>query len=133
MLEPLFNAPSPIPIHGVAALIALATGALQFAMPKGTLIHKSLGYTWIVIMLVVALTSFFINEFRWVGPFGPIHLLSLLVLWGLGEGLYYARKGEIAKHRKNMRQVYFFSLILAGLFTLTPGRVMHEVLFGAIS
>ncbi len=82
-------------------------------------------------MLIVALTSFFIYDYRWVGRFGPIHLLSVLTLWGVGEGLYHARKGNIAKHKSNMVQVYCFALILAGAFTLTPGRVMHQVVFGA--
>jgi uncharacterized membrane protein len=29
-----------------------------------------------------------------------------------------------------MISLYFFALIGAGIFTLLPGRIMHEVVFG---
>ena len=129
-LDPLFSAAQPIPVHGVLALGAILVGAPQFALPKGTVPHRTIGYLWVTAMFIVAASSFFINEFRWVGPFGPIHLLSCLVLFTLWRGVYHARRSAIKAHRSAMVQLYWQSLLLAGAFTLLPGRIMHEIVFG---
>jgi uncharacterized membrane protein len=126
----LINANQPIPIHALLAILSVVLGGIQFWLPKGTPLHRIMGYIWIVSMFVVAVSSFFINEFRWVGPFGPIHLLSLLVLWTLYRGVAHARAHRISAHRKAMQSLYFLSLLLAGAFTFMPGRIMHAVLFG---
>lgn len=126
----LLNAPNPIPVHALLAIFAVVAGAIQFALPKGTGLHRTLGYAWVGSMFVVAVSSFFINEFRWVGPFGPIHLLSVLVLYSLFSGIRSARRHDIASHKKTMSILYFLSLLVAGAFTFMPGRLMYQVLFG---
>lgn len=128
--EPLLSAAQPIPLHAFLAIFALAAGGIQFALPKGTITHRSLGYAWVAAMFIVAASSFFINEARMLGPFGPIHLLSCLVLVTLWRGVVLARKHAIAKHRRAMIQLYVLALLLAGGFTFLPGRIMHQVLFG---
>ena len=128
---PLLSANQPVPAHAFLAIFALVTGAVQFALPKGTILHKTSGYIWCVAMFIVAVSSFFINEIRWIGPFGPIHLLSCLMLWSLWQGINSARKHNIVLHRKFMIRLYFYSLVLAGGFTLLPGRIMHTVLFSS--
>lgn len=126
----LFSAAQPIPVHAILALAAVAMGAVQFFLPKGTFWHRTMGYVWVFSMFIVATSSFFINEFRLVGPFGPIHLLSCLVLFSLWRGVTYARNKVISAHKRAMVQLYFLSLLLAGAFTFLPGRIMHTVLFG---
>ena len=79
-LGPLLSAPRPIPWHAFAAFAALAVGGAQLALPKGTMRHRALGYAWVALMLVIAISSFWIQQIRLVGPFSPIHLLSILVL-----------------------------------------------------
>ncbi|MGO4854554.1 DUF2306 domain-containing protein [Phaeovulum sp. W22_SRMD_FR3] len=88
------------------------------------------GLSWVGIMAVEAISSFFIHERRMIGPFGPIHLLSVFVLVTLWRGLTCARRHQRAAHRRMMIQLYGFSLILAGGFTLLPGRIMHQAFFG---
>ncbi|GIT90004.1 membrane protein [Jannaschia pagri] len=127
---PLWQADMPIPPHAMAAFAALGLGAVQFALPKGTLPHRILGWAWVGVMAVVAITSFWIHTFRLIGPFSPIHLLSCLVLVSLVRMVVAARTGNIAAHRRTVIQLYALGLILTGLFTLIPGRVMHGVLFG---
>lgn len=129
-LSALQHAAQPIPVHAVMALVGVAVGGVQFALPKGTGPHRALGAVWVAAMTVVAVSSFFITEFRWVGPFGPIHLLSMLVLVTLWRSVRFARRGAIAAHRSAMIQLYCYSLLLAGGFTLLPGRIMHTVVFG---
>lgn len=128
-LAPLLDINPAIQLHVAAAVLALVLGTVVLLMEKGTPIHKAMGRTWIGLMLVVSLTSFFITEIRLLGPYSPIHVLSFLTLFGLYAGWRAARAGDIRDHRITMMAVYFAGLIGAGLFTLLPGRIMHAVVF----
>ena len=126
----LFNETHPIPVHAIMAMIAVILGGIQLSMKKGGPIHKLLGRIWVGLMLIVAITSFFIHEIKLWGAYSPIHLLSLWTIFILGGGIYYARVGNVKRHKQVMIATYFFALILTGFFTLMPGRVMHQILIG---
>lgn len=129
-LSPLTTAPLPIQLHAYAALAAFVLGAVQLAGVKGTTRHRVLGYTWAALMLTVAVSSFWIHEIRLAGPWSPIHLLSILTLVMLPLGLYYARNHIVGGHQKTMTGLFLGALVIAGLFTFVPGRIMHKVVFG---
>ena len=124
----LLNQTQPIPFHAILAMIAIILGGIQLSMKKGGTIHKLLGRIWIGIMMFVAITSFFIHEIKLWGAYSPIHLLSLLTIFTLGVGIYYVRVGNVKRHKQIMIATYFFALIVAGFFTLYPGRIMHQIL-----
>ena len=126
----LFNETHPIPVHAIMAMIAIILGGIQLSMKKGGAIHKLLGRIWVGLMLIVAITSFFIHETKMWGDYSPIHLLSLWTIFILGVGIYYVRVGNIKRHKQTMITLYFFALIVAGFFTLYPGRIMHQILIG---
>lgn len=128
--ELLWAAPHPIPVHALVAMLAIVLGAVQFGLAKGTVLHRGLGYIWVVSMAVVALSSFWIHEFHLIGPFSPIHLLSVVVLRSVWRGVRHIRQGRVHAHQKTMVALYWQSLLLAGAFTLLPGRVMYRVIFG---
>lgn len=129
-LGPLLSAPPPIPWHAFAALAALAMGGAQLALPKGTTRHRVMGYAWAALMLVIAISSFWIQQIRLIGPFSPIHILSIIVLITVPPAVWHAHRHRVAKHRRVMISLYVFALIGAGVFTLLPGRIMHAVVFG---
>jgi uncharacterized membrane protein len=79
-LAPLLDAAPAIPLHAFAAMAAFALGPVQFAAPKGSLPHRTIGWVWVGLMASVALSSFWIHQIRLVGPWSPIHLLSIYVL-----------------------------------------------------
>jgi uncharacterized membrane protein len=129
-LSPLLNASVPIQIHAAAAAAAFALGLVQFAAPKGTLPHRTIGWIWVGLMTVVAVTAFFIHELRMWGPWSPIHLLGILTLVSLPLGVWQARHHRVLSHRRVMIGMFLGALVVAGLFTLVPGRLMHQALFG---
>jgi uncharacterized membrane protein len=129
-LAPLTNAPLAIQLHAYAALAAFALGAVQLARVKGTMSHRALGYVWVGLMLVVALSSFWIQELHVWGPWSPIHLLSILSLTMLPLGVWYARRHIVRGHKLTMLGMFAGALVIAGLFTMAPGRIMHRVVFG---
>jgi uncharacterized membrane protein len=63
-LPPLLNAAPAIPLHAFAAMAAFVLGVVQFAAPKGTLPHRTLGWIWVVLLLSVAISSFWIHQIR---------------------------------------------------------------------
>jgi len=129
-LAPLTNAPLPIQLHAYAALGAFVLGAVQLAGVKGTTRHRALGFTWASLMLIVALSSFWIHELRIWGPWSPIHLLSIFTLVMLPLAVLAARRHDVARHRRAMLGIFFGALVIAGLFTLVPGRIMNKALLG---
>ena len=129
-LAPLLNAVPQIPIHAFAAMAAFVLGIVQFAAPKGTLPHRTLGWIWVILMATVAVSSFWIHQIRLVGPWSPIHLLSIFVLVTLPLAVWRARRHDVADHRRIMILLFSGALVIAGLFTLLPGRIMQAVVFG---
>lgn len=129
-LEPLLNAMPPIPSHAIAAMAALALGTVQLARPKGTASHRYLGWGWVVLMAYVAISGFFINEFRTWGPFSPIHILSIVTLVTLGWAIHSARNRRIGAHKRAMTTLFFLALVVNGLFVFLPGRTLHQVVVG---
>jgi len=129
-LAPLLAAGPVVVLHTLMALAAFGLGVVQLAAPKGTLPHRALGWVWAALMLIVAGSSLFIHEIRLVGPWSPIHLLSLLVLAAVPAAVLAARRHRVATHRRAMAQLFLGALVVAGLFTLAPGRILHAVVFG---
>jgi uncharacterized membrane protein len=130
-LAPLLEAAPAIPLHAFAALAAFVLGLVQFAAPKGTLPHRTIGWIWVGLMATVAGSSFWIHTIRLAGPFSPIHLLSIFTLLVLPLAVWRAHTHRVADHRRMMILLFAGALVVAGLFTLLPGRVMHHVVFGA--
>jgi uncharacterized membrane protein len=129
-LNPLINASFAVQLHAYAALAAFALGAVQLARVKGTAQHRALGYTWVALMLIVAISSFWIQDMRVWGPWSPIHLLAILVLLMLPLAVYFARIQRVRGHKLTMLGLFAGALVVAGLFTFVPGRLMHQVVFG---
>ncbi|MBZ9935481.1 DUF2306 domain-containing protein [Mesorhizobium sp. BR1-1-16] len=129
-LEPLLAAPPVIQLHAFAAIAAFGLGLVQFAAPKGTLPHRSTGWLWVVLMTTVAVSSFWIHTIRTFGDFSVIHLLSILVLVVLPGTVLAAHRHQVPKHANGMKKLFIGALVIAGIFTFLPGRIMHEVVFG---
>jgi uncharacterized membrane protein len=129
-LAPLLDAAPAIPLHALAAMAAFVLGVIQFAAPKGTLPHRTIGWIWVLLMLAVAASSFWIHQIKLWGPWSPIHLLSIFTLAVVPLGVWHAHRHAVASHRRIMIGVFSGALVIAGLFALLPGRIMHTVVFG---
>ena len=130
-LAPLLDAAPAIPLHAFAAMAAFALGVVQLAAPKGTLPHRALGWIWVALMMVVALSSFWIHQIRLLGPWSPIHLISIFMLGMVPLAVWQAHRHRVSAHRRAMILTFTGALIIAGAFTLLPGRIMYNVVFGS--
>jgi len=125
----LARQPWVIQLHIAAALTALLLGTVQLVGIKGTGLHRLIGWSWVVVMFTVAVSSLFIRQIN-PGSFSLIHLLSGWTLIALPMALFAVRRGRIASHARGMTWTFIGGLIVAGAFTFLPGRLMWEVFFG---
>ncbi len=89
--QPLLESAQPITVHAMAAMLAVGLGGVQFVLPKGSRLHRWLGYA---------------------------------------RAVRAARQGLVCRHLRAMIMLYVFWLLLAGVFTFLPGRMMHIMLTG---
>ena len=129
-LAPLLAASPAIQLHAFAAMAAFAIGIVQLSAPKGTTAHRTVGWLWVLLMLVVSVSAFWIHTIRLWGPWSPIHLLAIFTLITLPIGLLHARHHRVVAHKWTMISIFFGALVIAGVFTFVPGRIMHTVAFG---
>jgi uncharacterized membrane protein len=129
-LDPLLQAPAAIQLHTAAAVAAFGLGIVQLTAAKGTTRHRLLGWSWAVLMALVAASSFFIHTICTLGGFSLIHLLSIITLVALPIGLWRAHRHDVRAHKRTMQLLFLGALLIAGAFTLMPGRIMHDVMFG---
>jgi uncharacterized membrane protein len=119
---------SPVIIaHTLVAFAAFLIGMGMLARRKGDSTHRLIGRIWVGLLSATALSSFFIKT---SGQFSWIHLLSVMTLVFIVRGVLHARNGRIKDHKSTMISLYFGSLIIAGLFTFAPGRLLNRLVFG---
>ena len=70
-LAPLWQESPAIQLHALAAMAAFAIGVAQLSAPKGTPRHRAVGWLWVLLMLVVAVSAFFIHTIRLWGRGAP--------------------------------------------------------------
>lgn len=127
--DPFFAAPLAVQIHVLFAVPALILGPVALFRKSRDGLHRWAGRVWVVAMAGLALSSFFIQTIRVIGPFSPIHILSVLTILGLGQSIQFLWHRRFEAHGRAMRSLYLQALILAGIFTFLPGRRMNAMFF----
>jgi uncharacterized membrane protein len=146
-LEPIFNADPLIKIHAATALTVVALGFLQFAAPKGTIPHRTIGWLWVVLMVVMLGTAFANHAGLWWGPLSTrvccrdlacardkvlicssIHLTAIITLLSLPYAVLHARH-NVVNHKRAMFLLVFGVMLFGTIFTTLPHRIMYDVIF----
>lgn len=122
----------PVMVHLATVVPALLLGPVILLRKKGDALHKMLGRIWATLMVITAIASAFI-----VAPGGgiagtgysPIHFFTVWTLVNIPLAIYLARTGKIRHHKGAMTGLYV-GLCIAGAFTLMPGRLIGNLVFG---
>ena len=127
----LFQNRPLIALHLASALLALLLGAVMLLRRKGTFSHRTLGWAFVVTMGTAALSSAFIRDHHLpnIAGFTPIHLFTITVAVLLPLGIWRIRNGQVSAHRKTMTGLFIGGCLVAGLFTLLPGRFLGDLLW----
>ena len=124
-----------IAIHMTAALAAVAIGPValwaRWARLQRPKLHRAFGYAWVTLMVVAATSAIFVSGSRQphIGGFGFIHLLIPATYAMLFFAFRHLAKGNITAHRKTMQGLYIGACVVAGAFTLMPGRYLGNLVF----
>lgn len=127
-LTALTDAPIATQGHVGFALLAVILGPIALFRKRRDLFHRVTGRIWVLAMFGLSLSSFFIHTIKIIGPFSPIHILSVTTLIGLFYGFWAALRRNFIAHGRAMRAIYMQALIGAGVFTFLPGRRMNALI-----
>lgn len=96
--------------HFITSVIAMITGLVVVFNAKGTTFHKRIGYIYVVSMLLLNGSSFFIINF---GGFSLFHFFAIVSLVSILGGMI-----PTIKKKKNWfgYHFYFMSWSVVGLF-----------------
>lgn len=130
------EAPLAVQLHLATVLPAFLLGGWSlFISRPGSTAHRLAGRAFAALMAVTALTTVFIrSHFGFSVDVGslrmsPIHLFIPLTAHGLWTGIGAIRAGQVERHRAIMRRLFFGAIVIAGSFTLLPGRRLHNFYF----
>jgi uncharacterized membrane protein len=118
--------PIPVLVHLAAAASALVLGFVMLARRKATPSHKALGRIWVGLMSTVAVSSLWIPRFL---QFTWIHLFTLLTAVTIPLAIYRIRTGDAKGHARATKGLFIGGLLIAGVFTLLPGRLLGDLLW----
>jgi len=130
--------------HTILAILAMVTGIVVILNKKGSNFHKKVGYIYVVSMLLMNLSSFFIINF---GGFSIFHFFALVSLatvfggiipairrtknwygyhyyfmsWSV-VGLYCAFWSEVGTRFVRNMQEFWWAVLLATLITVFIGN-----------
>jgi len=133
-LAPFLAASFAVKLHVFTVVPAFFLGTwLIFFSRKGARRHRAVGYVYLSLMTITAITALWIHEIPAIDivyGFGPIHIFSIVTLSGVVGALRGAWTHNIKMHRSSMLGVYIGGLLIAGTFAFLPGRIMHAMVFG---
>jgi len=131
-LAPILALPMPIKLHLATVLPAFAIGTyLIFVSAKGTPHHRALGYIYLTLMTITAVTTLFIHEVNPSGFMGLsfVHLFIPLTIYGVVMAIVGARTHNVRRHRNSMIALYLGGFVVAGGTAFGPGRMLNQVFF----
>lgn len=119
-------------LHLATIIPCVFLGANLIIFRKGTPIHRRLGMTYMGLIFFSSFVSLFMEARvgpQFLGHFGWIHSLSFITMVTVPISIRAVQKGNIKRHQRTMLILYFSGLLIAGGFTLVPGRFLHQVIF----
>jgi uncharacterized membrane protein len=127
-----------IAVHMTCATLGVALGPVALWARLGATqrprLHRAFGYAWVTLMIVAALSAIFIRDASLpnIAGYTPIHLLIPFLLGSLYFSFRALAEGRIADHRRIMQSAYIGACVVAGLFTLVPGRYLGDLLWRGV-
>ena len=124
-----------VAVHMTTALAAVATGPVALWARKGRAqhprLHRAFGYAWVTLMLVAAASALFIRDFELpnIAGYTAIHLLIPVTFAMLFTAFWFLAHKNISGHRKTMQGLYLGACVVAGGFTLLPGRYLGHLVW----
>jgi uncharacterized membrane protein len=121
--------PIAIKVHLLAALAALVLGAVLMTVRKGRAFHRAAGWAWVSLVSVVAGASVFITSLNH-GHWSILHLFTGWTLLMLPLAVMWAKRHEVARHRRTMMGLFYGGFAVNLLIAFIPGRTLWMMFMG---
>jgi uncharacterized membrane protein len=126
----LFASLTPaIKIHLATALAALVLGGVLMTQRKGRAFHRVAGWVWVSLVSVTAGSTLFITSLN-PGRWSLLHLFTGWVLLVLPLAVIWARRHDIARHRRTMMGLFYGGFAINLLIAFIPGRTLWTMVLG---
>ena len=112
-----------IAFHVTTASVALLLGACIFLLPKGTGLHRKIGYGYVATMTLASVSAFFLHGFN--GGWSFFHALAAFTLLNLALGVYTIRRAMRTGNRRLIARHYGF---LAGSYVAPVSALAGQFL-----
>ena len=109
-------------VHIICGVCALTVGPIALYSKARAALHRAAGYLWVFAIVLLAGTSFFIEGLEVFGA----HLLSPCRF----EAMRQIYRGNIQLHRRIMLNLYWYGVVIAGVFNFLPGRIINRAILG---
>lgn len=110
--------------HALGASVVLLLGPVVLLRRRRDSVHRVLGATWLVAMVITCLSSFAIHR----GGFSWLHALSVWTLASICLGFWAIRRRNVAAHRGNMLGCYLGTVAAFAFAVAIPDRLIPTVL-----
>lgn len=118
-----------IKVHLIAALLALVLGAVLMFARKGRRFHRVAGWVWVILALTTAGATLFITSLNH-GKWSILHLFTGWVLLILPLAVMWAKRHDVARHRRTMMGLFYGGFAINLFIAFIPGRTMWIMFFG---
>jgi len=126
----LFMDLSPaIKVHLLAALAALVLGGVLMTVRKGRTFHRVAGWIWVTLALTTAGATLFITSLNH-GRWSILHLFTGWVLIVLPLAVMWARRHNVARHRRTMMGLFYGGFAINLFIAMIPGRTLWMMFLG---
>ncbi len=118
-----------IQVHLYTALAALVLGAGLMVARKGRTFHRTAGWLWVGLVFTTAASTLFITSLN-NGRWSLIHLFTGWTLIILPIAVTWARRHDVARHRRAMMGLFYGAFAINLIIAFIPGRTMWDLFFG---
>ena len=132
-MTPLLEAPLLVQAHVAMGVAALLVGGARVGWPHGERVDRALGWSFLGLLIATAATAALLTRpSDTPNLFGVTlgHLFILATALGAAAAVWAARRHERLRWRNIVTALFAGVLVMAGLFELTPGRLLNTVLAG---
>jgi uncharacterized membrane protein len=88
-----------------------------------------IGRLFLALMLITAIAAIFIREING-GHFSWIHIFVPITFFASWEAVHFIRKGNLKRHKRAVKGLFFGALLIPGVLSFMPGRIMYLLVFG---
>ncbi|MCC9600054.1 DUF2306 domain-containing protein [Stieleria sp. JC731] len=120
-------------LHLATVVPCIFLGLAVFCLRNGTVRHRTIGWVYSILMMVTSVITLLMPAragSQVILHFGMLHTFSFVTIVSIPYAIYSVRTGNLRGHKITMISTYCGAIVVAGLFTLMPGRYLHGVFFG---